>query len=247
MASNKTGADRVTKEEYLSFLLRDSEAAVCPDRTLREQAAKPVDRIFAIADADGDGALDVSELAAWRLADPASIWILAGDVDGDGMIDARELADGLPQFNDLLPRSGKQLLPLAEQARIRELRALAVVEAYDTLAVNGSGGGVGKRSGDGKLDLAEMRLYSEDHTRRSMGQTLVPLWALMWRYSKLAVRQSLDGGSGGGGSSSASPSSSSSSPLSSYLSSSPSPTFSKLSPWNGPAALAATTDRKSVV
>jgi Ca2+-binding EF-hand superfamily protein len=123
----------------------------------------PVDRLFAIADSNGDGALDAAEIRRHNLTDAGTVWILAADTDGDGMLSAAELAEGLPGFGDLQPRGGTQRASSEQIRRIRETTALATVAAYDV-------------EEDGRLTLEEMRVYSSDFTRRSMGQTLVPIW-----------------------------------------------------------------------
>lgn len=99
MASNKTGADRVTKDEYRSFLVRDSDVDVCGGKgaVVNGDLGAPLDRLFSRADRDGDGTLDASEIKAANLTDAASVWMLAGDVNGDGLLSPEELALGLPQ------------------------------------------------------------------------------------------------------------------------------------------------------
>ena len=97
MASNRTGADRVTKDEYRAFLVRDSVVDVCENFAINGDLGAPVDRLFSQADKDGDGMLDASEIKRANLTDAATAWVLAGDKNGDGMLSAEELAYGLPQ------------------------------------------------------------------------------------------------------------------------------------------------------
>ena len=97
MASNRTGADRVTKDEYRAFLVRDSVVDVCENFAINGDLGAPVDRLFSQADKDGDGMLDASEIKRANLTDAATAWVLAGDKNGDGMLSAEELASGLPQ------------------------------------------------------------------------------------------------------------------------------------------------------
>ena len=154
---------RISKEEYRAFLTRDGDVDVCEDLTLVGDVVAPVDRLFTIVDTNNDGMLDASEIKRFNLTDAATVWILAGDTDGDGMLSATELADGLPQFGDLQPRGGTQRASKEQLRRIRETAALAAIAAYDV-------------ENDGRLTLEEMRVYSSDFTRRSMGQTMVPVW-----------------------------------------------------------------------
>lgn len=154
---------RISKEEYRAFLTRDGDVDVCEDLTLVGDVVAPVDRLFAAADIDKDGFLDAAEVRKANLTDAASVWIQAGDTDGDGMLSTQELADGLPQYGDLQPRGGTQRATPEQLRRIRETAALAAVAAYDV-------------ESDGQLTLEEMRVYSSDFTRRSMGQTMVPVW-----------------------------------------------------------------------
>ena len=165
---------RITKQEYVAFLTRDGQVDVCEDLSLPGDAAEPVDRLFAAADANEDGLIDASEIKRANLTDAATVWILAGDADGDGMLSAKELADGLPQYGDLQPRGGTQRASKEQLRRIRETAALAALAAYDV-------------KGDGRLTIAEMRVYSSDFSRRSMGQTMVPLWAFSWHVAQIAV------------------------------------------------------------
>lgn len=53
--------------------------------------------------------------------------------------------------------------------RIREVNALAAIRAYDLASDAGT-------PAQGKLTVDELRVYSDDFTRRSMGQTFVPIW-----------------------------------------------------------------------
>jgi hypothetical protein len=155
---------RITKEEYRAFLMRDADVEICrARRVLVGDVFAPVDRLFAAADTDNDGRLDASEIRRSNLTDAATVWILAGDTDGDGMLSAQELANGLPQFRDLQPRSGMQRALPEHLRRIRETAGLAAVASYDV-------------DKDGRLALEEMRVHSSDFTRRSMGQTMVPVW-----------------------------------------------------------------------
>ena len=155
---------RITKDEYRAFLMRDADVEICRDRrVLVGDVFAPVDRLFAAADTDNDGRLDASEIRRSNLTDAATVWILAGDTDGDGMLSAQELANGLPQFRDLQPRSGMQRALPEHLRRIRETAGLAAVASYDV-------------DKDGRLALEEMRVHSSDFTRRSMGQTMVPVW-----------------------------------------------------------------------
>lgn len=157
------GGLRITKEEYRAFLTRDGDVDVCEDLTLLGDVVAPVDRLFALADTDKDGTLDAREIRARNLTDAATVWILEGDTDGDGMLSAEELANGLPQFGDLQPRRGTQKASPEQLRRIRETAALAAIAGYDV-------------DNDARLTLEEMRVYSGDFTRRSMGQTMVPVW-----------------------------------------------------------------------
>jgi len=165
---------RITKQEYVAFLTRDGQVDVCEDLSLPGDAAEPVDRLFAAADANEDGLIDASEIKRANLTDAATVWILAGDANGDGMLSAKELADGLPQYGDLQPRGGTQRASKEQLRRIRETAALAALAAYDV-------------EGDGRLTIAEMRVYSSDFSRRSMGQTMVPVWAFSWHVAQIAV------------------------------------------------------------
>lgn len=100
MASDRTGAERITKEQYRKFLVRDSAVDVCDDRAVvvvNGDLGAPVDRLFARADKDGDGTLDAAEIKMANLTDAATVWMLAGDTNGDMMLTAEELASGLPQ------------------------------------------------------------------------------------------------------------------------------------------------------
>ena len=172
--ANAAATLRITKDEYRAFLTRDSHVHVCDDLPLVGDVGAPVDRLFAIADANGDGTLDASEIRRHNLTDAGTVWILAGDTNGDGMLSAEELADGLPGFGDLQPRGGTQGASPEQIRRIRETTALAAVAAYDV-------------EEDGRLTPEEMRVYSSDFTRRSMGQTLVPIWAFSWHVAQIAV------------------------------------------------------------
>ena len=154
---------RITKDEYRAFLTRDGQVDVCADLPIVGDLGAPIDRLFDIADTNKDGTLDASEIRRHNLTDAGTVWILAGDTDGDGMLSAEELADGLPGFGDLQPRGGTQRASPEQIRRIRETAALAAVASYDV-------------EEDGRLTPEEMRVYSSDFTRRSMGQTMVPVW-----------------------------------------------------------------------
>lgn len=62
-----------------------------------------------------------------------------------------------------------QKVSAAELERIRQVNALAAIRSYDLAADAGT-------PAEGKLTLGELRTYSDDFTRRSMGQTMVPIW-----------------------------------------------------------------------
>ena len=155
---------RITKEEYRAFLTRDGRRrhlrGPSSARRRRRRARRPALR----------RRRHKQRRDARRLGDQARQPDRRGDACGSwratptatGCSPRKSSPTGSRSYGDLQPRGGTQRASPEQLRRIRETAALAAVAAYDV-------------ERDGRLTLEEMRVYSSDFTRRSMGQTMVRL------------------------------------------------------------------------